>query len=64
MKWLKYLYNGAEVSMGWNAENEEIAKAEADNGEYTIEDDGLPEPMAEPTAEEMLNAMLEVTSYE
>jgi hypothetical protein len=41
MKWIKYLYNGAEVSMGWNEENEEMAKAEADNGEYIIEDDGL-----------------------
>lgn len=28
------------VSMGWNEVNEEIAKKEAYNGEYTIEDDG------------------------
>jgi hypothetical protein len=28
------------VTMGWNEANEEIAKAEAYNGEYTIEDDG------------------------
>lgn len=39
----------------------EIAKAEAYNGEYTIEDDGQPEPVAEPTAEEMFNALLGVT---
>lgn len=32
------------VTMGWNEANEEIAKKEAYNGEYTIEDDGLPEP--------------------
>ena len=32
------------VSLGWSEANEEIAKAEAYNGEYTIEDDGRPEP--------------------
>ena len=48
------------VTMGWNETNEEIAKAEAYNGEYTIEDDGQPNPVAEPTAEEVLNAMLGV----
>ena len=32
------------VEMGWNEVNEEIAKTEAYNGEYTIEDDGQPEP--------------------
>lgn len=32
------------VAMGWNEANEEIAKREAHNGEYTIEDDGQPEP--------------------
>lgn len=32
------------VTMGWNEANEEIAKKEAYNGEYTIEDDGTPEP--------------------
>lgn len=35
------------VTMGWNEVNEEIAKREAYKGEYTIEDDGQPEP--EPT---------------
>lgn len=34
----------SDVSMGWNEANEEIAKREAYNGEYTIEDDGKPEP--------------------
>ena len=28
------------VTMDWNETNEEIAKREAYNGEYTIEDDG------------------------
>lgn len=32
------------VTMGWSETNEKIAKAEAYNGEYTIEDDGKPEP--------------------
>ena len=50
-----------EKSMGWNEANEEIAKREAYNGEYTIEDDGQPEPVAEPTTEDVLNAMLGVT---
>lgn len=34
--------------------NEEIAKREAYNGEYTIEDDGQPEPEAQPTQEERI----------
>ena len=42
--------------------NEEIAKKEAYNGEYTIEDDGQPEPVVEPTTEDVLNAMLGVTA--
>lgn len=32
------------VSLGWSEANEKIAKSEAYNGEYTIEDDGKPEP--------------------
>lgn len=39
----------SDVEMGWNEVNEETAKREAYNGEYTIEDDGQPEPVAEPT---------------
>lgn len=38
----------------------EKAKKEAYNGEYTIEDDGQPAPVAEPTADEVLNALLGV----
>ena len=48
------------VEMGWNETNEEIAKKEAHNGEYTIVDDGRPEPTAEPTADDVLNALLGV----
>lgn len=32
------------VTLGWSEANEKIAKAEAYEGEYTIEDDGEPEP--------------------
>ena len=44
----------SDVSMGWNEANEEIAKREAYNGEYTIEDDGRPD--TEPTEQEQLRA--------
>ena len=50
----------ANVTMGWNKTNEEIAKGEAYNGEYTIEDDGQPEPDTT-TTEDVLNALLGVT---
>lgn len=39
--------------------NEEIAKRESYNGEYSIEDDGQPEPNSEST-DDVLNAMLGV----
>lgn len=41
------------VTLGWSAANETIAKAEAYNGEYTIEDDGTPEPVTPPTNDEL-----------
>jgi hypothetical protein len=41
------------VTMGWNEVNEEIAKKEAYNGEYTIEDDGQPEPIIPEDTEEV-----------
>lgn len=45
------LYN---VTMPLNEVNEEIAKKEAYNGEYTIDDDGQPEPEAQPTPEQRI----------
>lgn len=52
-----------EKSVHWSAESEDVAKKEAYNGEYTIEDDGQPE--AQPTdadriaeLEEALNLLL------
>lgn len=49
---IQQIFSG--VSLGWSEANEEIAKREAYNGEYTIEDDGQPEP--EPTEQEQLRA--------
>ena len=58
MKWIKYKFCSADglvdKAMGWNEVNEETAKREAYNGKYTIEDDGEPEPVAEPTPEERI----------
>ena len=47
----------SDVHMTWNPINEETAKKEAYNGEYTIEDDGQPEPE---TTDNVLNALLGV----
>lgn len=47
------------VEMGWNETNEAIALREAYNGEYTIEDDGQPDPDTS-TTEDVLNALLGV----
>jgi hypothetical protein len=51
------------VTLSWNEVNEELAKNEAYNGAYTIEDDGLPEPEASTEQriselEEALNLLL------
>jgi hypothetical protein len=42
------------------AANEETAKREAYKGEYTVEDDGQPEPETEASTDEVLDAMLGV----
>ena len=46
-----------DKSMPWNEVNEEIAKKEAYNGEYAIEDDGAEENL-EPTELDKLDARL------
>ena len=48
-------------AMPRNEANEEIAKAEAYNGEYTIEDDGQPEAEQSLTTDDILNALLGVS---
>lgn len=45
------------VTMGWNEANEEIAKKEAYNGVYTIEDDGLGEAEASATLEDRVGTL-------
>lgn len=50
-----------EKSMGWSEANEEIAKKEAFNGEYIIEDDGVKKTKQEQIAE--LKAKLSATDY-
>lgn len=57
MKIIKYLFNGNPVEMGWNEANEQIAKAEAYMGEYTVEDDGQPEPEAQLTDEQRIEQL-------
>lgn len=48
------------VTMGWSAANETIAKAEAYKGDYTIEDDGVPEPA--PTQIDRIEAQVAYTA--
>lgn len=59
MKRIKYTFAGSSVEMDYSEANEEIAKREAYNGEYTVEDDGEPEPEAEatPSQEDRLMAL-------
>ena len=49
------------VTLGWSEANEEIAKMEAHNGEYTIEEDGVEPTPAEKIAE--LKKQLSATDY-
>ena len=48
------------VTLGWSEANEKIAKNEAYNGEYTIEDDGEPEPA--PTQIDRIEAQVAYTA--
>lgn len=50
------------VTMGWNQQNEEIAKKEAHNGEYTIEDDGQPDPAEVPSQLDVIEAQVTYTA--
>lgn len=50
------------VSNRWSEANEEIAKAEAYNGKYTIEDDGKPEPVTPPTTADLAEDLASVQS--
>lgn len=52
----------SSVTLGWSEANEKIAKAEAYNGEYTVEDDGKPEPVIPPTNAELASSLASVQS--
>lgn len=52
----------SNVTMGWNEANEEIAKKEAYNGDYTIEDDGQPEPEIVHTVEDRVEVLEETSA--
>lgn len=49
------------VTMGWNEENEELARREAHNGKYAIVDDGVEENTA-PTQLDILEAQVTYTA--
>ena len=51
----------SSVTLSWSEANEEIAKKEAYNGEYIIEDDGVEKTTAEQIAE--LKNQLSATDY-
>lgn len=63
MKIIHYTMNGVEMSMPFNDANIAIAESEADKDSLRIEDDGQPEPVAEPTTDDILNALLGVNRY-
>ena len=50
------------VTMDWNEAYEEIAKKEAHNGEYTIEDDGKPDPAEVPSQLDVIEAQVTYTA--
>lgn len=50
------------VEMTWNEANEQIAKRESHNGEYTIEDDGQPDPADTPSQLDVIEAQVTYTA--
>lgn len=48
------------VTIGWNEVNEETAKQEAYNGEYTVEE--IPEEVSEPTWQDKIEAQVTYNS--
>ena len=67
MNWIEYkILVGEDVlfpkALSYSEANEEIAKAEAYNGEYEIIDDGIPEPIQEPTQLDRIEAQVAYNS--
>lgn len=61
MKRIYYLFNGIEKSLLYSEENEELAKIEADNGEYTTGDDGV-EDISAPSQLDIIEAQVTYTA--
>lgn len=65
MRYIKYIMANSNLSveLPYTESNEEMARREAENGEYIVEDDGLPEPVAPetdaPTWDELAAALQE-----
>ena len=52
----------SSVEMDWSEVNEEIAKLEAYNGEYSIEDDGQSESAETPSQLDIIEAQVTYTA--
>ena len=52
----------SSVTVPYSAENEEAAKQEAYKGEYEIFENGIPEPLEQPTLLDRLEAQLAYTA--
>ena len=70
MRIIQYVFHGCVKSFLWSEKGEEIAKKEAENGEYSVIDitEEEAEKMGfvvnkEPTTDEILNTMLGVNRY-
>lgn len=50
------------IESPYTKENEELAKRDAYNGEYTVEDDGQPDPEAMPTQLDIIEAQVAYTA--
>lgn len=62
MKIIKYDLNGYTVEMPWTEANEEIVKAEADNGEYVVEDNRQSDPANIPVQIDVIEAQVAYTA--
>ena len=77
MKWIAYKYqiinedsdnndnykeNFLKVKLPYSESNIELVKTEAYNGEYTIEDDGKPEPVVKSSQLDVIEAQITYTA--
>lgn len=67
MKWLKYRLknedgNVQEFGLAYSEANEVLVKEIAPDGEYSIEDDGQPEPAETPSQLDIIEAQVTYTA--